>query len=479
MKSSKILFSAKSMLDDFGRVFYYDDKIYRAIHPDKKEYCLNLINSDLFRELLNKNYIPQTKIADFSIEGYELVLEHEKLTETLQHEWSFGMLKDAALMVLDVNEICNKYGYELKDSHTLNVFFRGVQPVWIDIGSIYRLDENQNYWRGFNEFIGSFVIPLLFWSENNFYVSRKLLESNFHRVDMLPSQNILENDLIGLLKKSPMVFELKFGSKEILKTHSENKIIQLLTEKINQYLKQLTFGNKREVLKYQARYLSQNGLRKLINETQAPQLPSAWQNYHNHYYTGNGVLKSSERFEKVVRYINELGGEINSAIDLAGNQGLLCTMIANQTKVEKIILTDYDSNAIESAFQNFKEKKIDNIIPVLLNFMFTSDIKGTAQRLKSNLALALAVTHHLILTNKFSIESVFERIKSYSNKYVMIEFMPLGLWEYDSENFPPLPAWYKEEWFSVNFNKYFSLIKKEKLEENRILFFGRVLENNS
>ena len=133
---SDIHFSEFSMVDDFGRVFYHNDKIYRAIRPEKKSDCLEKLNSDLFKELTEKQLIPITTVTDLKVEGYDLVIEHEKLLNTKQHEWSFNMLKEASQMVLEVNRICNKYGCELKDAHTLNVLFRGSQPVYIDIGSI-------------------------------------------------------------------------------------------------------------------------------------------------------------------------------------------------------------------------------------------------------------------------------------------------------------------------------------------------------
>jgi hypothetical protein len=475
MKSSDIFFSTKSMMDDFGRVFYFKDKIFRAIHPNKKDYCMELINSDLFKELLYKNCIPQTKIADFGVNGYDLILEHEKLTETLQHEWSFTMLKDAALLVLQVNEICNKHGYELKDAHTLNVLFKGVRPVWIDIGSISPLKNfNQNQWTAFIEFVSSFIIPLLFWSEKNFYVARKLLESNFYRMDLLPSQHILDNELISLLRKNPMEYQLNLSRIKILTTEKENKEITKFINLINGFVKTITFGIKSKIFYYKVLYFTFDGIKRLINETCVPEIPSSWQNYHQHYYNENGILKSSIRFEKIVGLIQKISIEIRSVIDLAGNEGKLCMMIAENINLQRIILTDYDANAIDSAYITFKKKNISNIQPLLLNFMFTPDIIGTAKRIKSDLVLALAITHHLILTNGFSIESVFERIKSYANKFVMIEFMPLGLWQYGSTSYPELPAWYNEEWFTNNFEKYFTLIKKERLEENRILFFGKI-----
>ena len=110
MKPTDVKFSSKSMVDDFGRVFFHNDKVYRAIYPDSEEYCLNLMKSDLFKKLSDKGYVPKTKTAEIDVDGYALILEHEKLVEIQQHEWSFEMFRKAALMVLETNEICNEYG---------------------------------------------------------------------------------------------------------------------------------------------------------------------------------------------------------------------------------------------------------------------------------------------------------------------------------------------------------------------------------
>jgi hypothetical protein len=55
---------------------------------------------------------------------------------------------------------------------------------------------------------------------------------------------------------------------------------------------------------------------------------------------------------------------------------------------------------------------------------------------------------------------------------VLIEFMPLGL--FDGTSTPPIPSWYSVDWFRSNFAKQFELLQEETLEENRILFVGRL-----
>ena len=475
-------FSSLSLMDDFGRVFFRNNKIYRAITHEKVEYCRNLLNSNLYKELREKEYIPETKISDLQVENYGLVLEHEKLTETHKHEWTFSMLKDAALKILDINKICNKHGYELKDSHLANVLFKGVNPVWIDLGSIATLKSDQNSWLAYDEFLNSIVVPLAFLSAGKTYIARKLLESIHYGITTLPKQNIVQSGLLSLLpgtiNNGPFLF--KYRNKILLKTHGRSNLLSILSYWPTKMVQSAT-GRNTVLFTYSQVPIRQNSLKDLYPENLIePHLKSLqqfdtktqWQGYHQNYYDGNGEIIISERFKKIIEVMKGIN-DINNILDLAGNEGLLSQLLfENIEKLQRIIIADYDENAIDFAYNKFKTLKTDKLHTVLLNLMYTPNMEDTQKRLQSDLVLALAITHHLILTMNYSIQAIFEKIKAYSKKYVIIEFMPLGLWSSKEEVFPTLPKWYNVEWFRNEFNNYFDIILEEKLEVNRIMFLG-------
>ena len=301
--ANELQFSVKSMMDDFGRVFIKDGRIFRAIHESKKNYCLDLLASPLFKELLQKKLIPNTTIADFTVPGYALVLEHEKLTETLQHEWSFGMLKDAALAVLEVNAICEKYGYELKDAHTLNVLFQGSNPMMVDIGSI-ATKENPTRWRGYEEFLSSFMIPLLCWSRNEIYVTRKLLESTFHRMTTIPSQQILETGLVKILPELSGKYYFNFRGRKVLATGNYNRICAFVAAKTNRVIKLISrkdgFAFSYELMDSLSQHFPYSTIRQTLTSLQPPSVKSMWQGYHTKFYSANGEVTYSPRFLRIL-----------------------------------------------------------------------------------------------------------------------------------------------------------------------------------
>lgn len=469
-----------SMMDDFGRVFFVDDKVYRAINDNQKKYCLSLLNSDLFRELSKKKLIPDTKIADFTIDGYSLILEHEKLLHTLQHEWTFSMIKNAAFTILEVNDICNRHGYELKDGHLFNMLFRGTQPVWVDLGSIIPNNNKDGKWSAYEEFLNAVLVPLLFWSDNKHFIAHKLLESIISGMATIPSQTLVESGLLEILRFKKGDFYFKLRGKTLFKTKSKLSLFSAISQKTEAAIKKHVKRNTR-VFSYKSKYdsitkiselFSFNDIKEEILNLPAPNRKSSWQSYHQNFYTKDDITVYSERFLRIVELIKNTV-DINSVIDLAGNEGFFSQLIRKDLKLENIILADYDENAIDSAYNRFKEKKIAGIHTVLLNFMFANDLEGTGKRLRSDLAIALAVTHHLLLTGGYTLPAIFERLKLYSKKYVMIEFMPVGLWN-GAKEYPKVPEWYTIDWFRSSFEAYFDLIVEEKLEVNRVLFFGKI-----
>ncbi|MDX6633152.1 MAG: hypothetical protein QOG26_1157, partial [Solirubrobacterales bacterium] len=70
------------------------------------------------------------------------VLRHERIPlVSYPYEWTFGMLRDAALLELELLLGALDEQLILKDASSYNVQFRGSKPVFVDVGSFERLRE--------------------------------------------------------------------------------------------------------------------------------------------------------------------------------------------------------------------------------------------------------------------------------------------------------------------------------------------------
>jgi hypothetical protein len=77
--------------------------------------------------------------------------------------------------------------------------------------------------------------------------------------------------------------------------------------------------------------------------------------------------------------------------------------------------------------------------------------------MRSDMALALAVTHHLSLSQGISFETIARTLSIYTRRDLLVEFMPFGLGiGKPSAN---LPTWYTLENFIAAFQPHFEKIE--------------------
>jgi len=94
---------------------------------------------------------PAAGVAVFEVEPVDVV--------TYPWEWPNSLLESAAQLTLDLRMRLLSVGLDLKDASAFNVQFRGLKPVFIDLGSIEAWRPNPS-WNAARQFIEHFVNPL-------------------------------------------------------------------------------------------------------------------------------------------------------------------------------------------------------------------------------------------------------------------------------------------------------------------------------
>src|SRR5574340_210357 len=69
------------------------------------------------------------------------------------------MLRDASLLQLDLHLAALESGVSLKDASPFNIQWRGVAPVFIDVGSFERVRPAEP-WIGYRQFCQLYLYPL-------------------------------------------------------------------------------------------------------------------------------------------------------------------------------------------------------------------------------------------------------------------------------------------------------------------------------
>jgi hypothetical protein len=404
------------------------------------------------------------------LDGFKLVLEHEKIeTITFSSEWSFEMLKAAAKLVIEVNKILFKYGFETKDAHYNNIVFDKYIPKFVDIGSFQKRKSNK-YWECKDEYYRSFVYPLNIWASGNSQLARRSISdpsSLLLRYEFtLYKHPIFRTIPKSIIVKVSYLLEVlrnlsKFDLDTILIVHNpklKRKVLKIL-HKISHY-GLLPHNN-----------INLKSLERVIQRIKRPSYATKWGDYHFKVNKAE-LFKAGGRFDLIINLIKEY--KISEVFEVGGNQGMLSIELVKS--IDKVICSDYDEVAVDSMYTNLVDTKA-NITPVLLDIMHPIYLnnpfieKSRPQiRFKSQATLVLAVTHHLILGQKISIDEMFETILQYTKEYLFIEFMPNGI------DKGPVPEWYNIDWFKSHFEKYLDtlLVKTSTEDGSRILFVGKV-----
>ncbi len=162
--------------DSLGYTFVWDGHFLRGIFPESIELAKSYFETGLIDEITRKGLFPKTWISEFENEQFGLIIEHEFIKPVLYAtEWNFEMLKDAALMVLELAQIAWKYGFNMVDCHKRNVLFKDNKPVFVDIGSFIPKEEGSTGWNPYLSYLHSYYYVLSLWSSGASVLAKRMM----------------------------------------------------------------------------------------------------------------------------------------------------------------------------------------------------------------------------------------------------------------------------------------------------------------
>lgn len=420
--------------DPVGRVKELKHFYIRKINKDFEQETLNIINSGALNALIERGIFPKTFIRK---KHKNLFLYHDKLNfHSVRSEWTFSMIKDATLVMLEADIILREFGYTLKDFHFCNICFSQTTPVFIDFGSIVKnqnLPISNTY---FMEFIKSAFVPLYAIKKGDLYFAKHYLSDD------------RPNKFFGISPciKLPLYLKAYFFL---------SRIQNYINRKLNTQIR--IIKNNPRFNKY------------IIDNLHKNKVKSLWGDYQKNLFSGS---TPQSRFGALIEEIKQINPE--TILDIAGNAGFFAIQCINSIpKIKNIYSCDCDYTAIENLYSFLKNNsQYKKITPIHMNIIFPSNVvnDNIKRRLKSDVVCALALTHHIFLTQNIKPDYFFSELWRYTKKLAIIEFMPLGL--YDGHSAPPIPSWYTKHWFERHFSKFFIKEKEINLEKNRIAFIG-------
>lgn len=402
---------AGSFRDPAGGVFESGGLIYRSVSAaGAPHYEAAVAAGVLDRLVADGMLVPYERIAPSSVEaeaGMVHLLQHPRL-EVISHpyEWSFSLLKDAAIFQLELLIRLLDQGFTLSDASAYNIQYDGHRPVFLDHLSIRPYREGE-FWLAHRQFCEQFLNPLVLRSalgvaHNAWY--RGTLEgipvADLAR--LLPLKRRLSwNVLVHIL--------LQDGFQQSARSRVD----------LGQTLRQ------RQLPKAQFRAMLQQLLGWICRMTPAGTRPSTWASYaaNNTYSELDGGAKR----QFVADFAASSGAR--SVIDLGCNTGDYAR-ICLDNGVSRVVGFDFDQQALDGAHSRAKAENL-NFLPLFLDARnpspdqgwLQSERMGFAKRFEADAVLALAFEHHLAIAHNVPLDQTLDFILSTAPQGV-VEFVP-------------------------------------------------------
>jgi hypothetical protein len=401
-------------MDEAGKVFVFEDRVFRAIYTQRHAVLFRKILDsswieDVFRAGLVKTWIPE----DLSLDGAELVLEHQYIPFTLHPaELTAYMHWLSAKTMVRVNLALARHGLALKDAHPWNLMFHKGSPIFIDFGSIDQIETIPYSW--LDEFRRYFAVPiwLSFRFKGSFgdeYRKQHLTGFGIKLFDLFVFKKIIFSSLSKLYRfyKDPNFFFAEID--KWLNAHKPKSA-------------------KKE---YWASYAQSGDM----SDPLVPVTPK-------HQFVHDVIIQEKPR----------------KVLDCAANKGFYSEVAA--TLGASVISLDYEPYCIDLCLESTRKKSLD-ITPVMMNFLHPTPPSGLGllfesayHRLKSNLVLALGLAHHICIFQKIPVSIFCEICMNYAEDGIIFEFVDpcdkhVAVWK------KSIPDDYSLEGFSRYFMKKF------------------------
>jgi len=447
-----------SFRDPAGTVYLHRGRVFRTITRCAIEDFEFVERTAVLDQLVERGWLlPFERVEKDVLENYastaEVVIETPKLAFiSYPYEWPFSLLKQAALLHLDIQLFALDYDVSLSDASAYNVQFNQSKLVFIDHLSFRRYKEGE-FWTGHRQFCEQFLNPLLLSA---------LVGVPYNAWFRGTLEGIAAPELRRLLP-----FRAKL-SKNVL----AHVVLQSLGQGVSRRSEKETLSaavqdNRLPRTTYR-RMLSQ--LRKWITQLEPKNTArTTWSHYHQLHGYDDGELQRKEQF--VTAFVNETKPAM--LWDIGCNTGDY-SFIALDQGAEFVVGFEFDHGALELAHTRAQADK-RAFLPVCLDAANPSPSQGWAEEERRGLAergpadalFALALIHHLAIGRNVPLNRVVEWL---------IGLAPSGVLEFVPKDDPKVQemlllredifADYTEEAFLTHILSLATIVRQETISES-------------
>jgi hypothetical protein len=458
-----------SFRDRDGRIYRHDGRIIRGVSSTALEEFRKLEGTAFYRKFLDQGQLVSSEVlpsdrVPLPAEVKNLwagFLEHQLIPViSYPYEWTFGMLRDAALLQLKLVEAAILEGMSLKDATPYNIQFLDGKPVFIDIPS-FETPPDGAPWVGYRQFCEMFLFPLMLQS--------------YKGIDFQPLMRA-SIDGVGVQTAARLFgFRDRFRSGVTTHVWLQAKLDRRYggtRQNVRSDLKSAGF-NKELIL------ANVRKLRKLVAKLSWQGEGSEWGGYEEFHNYSESDHQLKEAF--IGDCVAESGAEL--VWDIGCNTGRFSKIAAQHDS--RVLAMDLDHFAVERLYREVKEAGLTGILPLLQNIADPSPSWGWRNRerldlqarARPDLLLCLALIHHVVISANVPMDEFITWLSDQSDQLV-IEYVSRSDDKVKTllRNKEDRYSDYSRQGLEAALGRQYQIVRQQNLESgNRHLYWCRKL----
>jgi hypothetical protein len=397
-----------SFRDPSGFVYRREGVLYRQINESYAPHWDRLASAGFLDELVRAGLLIPHELVDVGLaaapSSHAVIRPTEIDLVTYPYEWTFGELRDAALLTLDIARRALAAGFTMKDASAYNIQFWNGRPVLIDTLSFEEAVPGQP-WAAYRQYCEHFLAPLALMALRD--VRLGLLQRDF--LDGLPL------DLAAHLL--PARSRLNFGLLSHLVLHARAQA---------RYAGSVTAERRRRprMSPLQMAALIDN-LRSTTMHLKWEPRDTAWESYAENNTYAEEAAADKDRLVRLA--LQSSAGTV--VWDLGANTGRFSQIAAGLGRT--VVALDVDHGASERHYRTIKATGESSVLPLVIDVANPSpglgwrshERKSLLDRANADVILALALVHHLAIGRNVPLGSISELFAKLAPEAI-VEFVP-------------------------------------------------------
>ncbi|CAN5403956.1 nodulation protein NoeA [soil metagenome] len=468
----------RTFRDPAGSIEVRSDGAFRSVHPSYATDMLAFLDEPIAAGLVSAGLLISTTVIEVAEErspepsapasakipdpdAHPLHLRHPRVSfPSYPWEWSPALWLASAELTLNLCSDLLKEGWILKDATPLNILFRGVEPVFVDVLSIQRADLHQPVWFAYGQFVRTFLLPMLAHSRLGWPLQVALTR----RDGFEPEE----------------VYAALPWTQRLRQPALSSVTLPLLLARMTSSRSNTASGPGRTVKDPEvSRHILLKTLAGLLTQmrraTPSPS-PSKWSGYTqtaSHYSPADQAAKQD--------FVRQAMAESLPVrvLDVGCNTGVYSRLAARAGT--EVVAIDTDLQAVDRLATSLRNANL-NILPLCVDLAYPTPATGWQNREnRSFLAraaghfdtvLMLAVLHHLLLQSQIPLGHIATLCSTLTTRTLILEWVPPtdSMFQQVLRGREALYQHLTEAAFREAFAPYFFIQRELTLPNQRILF---------